>query len=239
MNYKYETENKDYRDFASGRVLLNAKKTTAFPIRMASEIMQHCIISLDKKKNLTLYDPCCGGAHLLTTMGFLHGKVITSIYGSDFDRDVIEVATANLSLLTEEGLTKRENQLSSLYDTYRKDSHREALESVERLRSLSAQVTSPHASSFSWDITNNPPPLDEQIDIVITDIPYGNTVGWETTSSDPVQDLLSHLEIVMNNDDSIIAIVSEKKETIHHERFEKVKSLKHGKRKVTFLKPIQ
>ncbi|WP_042417076.1 N-6 DNA methylase [Geomicrobium sp. JCM 19038] len=237
MNYKYETENKDYRDFASGRVLLNAKKTTAFPIRMASEIMQHCIASLEKKESLTLYDPCCGGAHLLTAMGFIHGKAIKAIYGSDFDRDVIEVATTNLSLLTDDGLIKRENQLSSLFNTYGKESHKEALESVGRLRSMSAQMTSPIISSFTWDITGGPPPVNEKVDIVITDIPYGNTVGWQTTSSDPVQDLLGHLELIMNKEDSIIAIVSEKKETITHDRFEKVKTMKHGKRKVTMLKP--
>ena len=48
MKYKFETIKKDYSDFSSGRVLYNAANTTAFPVRLASEVIQRAFHILDK-----------------------------------------------------------------------------------------------------------------------------------------------------------------------------------------------
>jgi 23S rRNA (guanine2535-N1)-methyltransferase len=40
MEYRYTAERQNYEDFASGRVLYNQKGTTAFPVRLASELYQ-------------------------------------------------------------------------------------------------------------------------------------------------------------------------------------------------------
>ena len=48
MKYKFETIKKDYGDFSSGRVLYNAAHTTAFPVRLASEIIQRAFHILRK-----------------------------------------------------------------------------------------------------------------------------------------------------------------------------------------------
>ena len=46
----------------------------------------------------TLYDPCCGGAYLLTTIALLHGKEFALLMASDIDGEMLELARDNLSL---------------------------------------------------------------------------------------------------------------------------------------------
>ena len=100
MKYRFEIEAKNYEDFASGRVLYNRPGATAFPVRLGSEIIQRCLERVRErhgKGRLTLYDPCCGGAYLLTTIGFLHGQEFSKIYASDIDEAMLELAMDNLS----------------------------------------------------------------------------------------------------------------------------------------------
>ena len=49
MKYRFETKKRDYSDLASGRVLYNAPNTTAFPVRLASEIVQRAFDILQNK----------------------------------------------------------------------------------------------------------------------------------------------------------------------------------------------
>ncbi|WP_052703091.1 hypothetical protein [Paenibacillus beijingensis] len=136
MEYLYEKYDQNYEDFASGRVLYNAYGTTSFPVRLASEIIQRCFRLLEIKGNkgpYSLYDPCCGGAYMLTVIGLMHGHRINNIYASDVDREVLQVAERNLSLLTPSGLAQRKEQLTQLAALFQKKSHEEALASLERL----------------------------------------------------------------------------------------------------------
>ena len=74
MKYKFAVDKEDYTDFASGRVLYSAPGTTGFPVRLTSEILQRAFAILGTGGHngpYTIYDPCCGGAFLLTTIGFL------------------------------------------------------------------------------------------------------------------------------------------------------------------------
>lgn len=65
MSYMFEMEDKNYEDFASGRVLYNQHGTTSFPARLGSEIFLRCEQFLYKAGvdgPYSIYDPCCGGA---------------------------------------------------------------------------------------------------------------------------------------------------------------------------------
>lgn len=89
LKYIYEKKQQNYEDFASGRVLYNQKGAAAFPVRLASEIFLRSKNYLKKKgvkEPITIYDPCCGGAYILTTLGFLHGECFSKIIGSDVDK---------------------------------------------------------------------------------------------------------------------------------------------------------
>lgn len=240
MQFMYEIERKDYSDFSSGRVLHSAPETTAFPVRLTSELIYRCRSYLNKNKKLTIYDPCCGGAHVLTIAGFLHGEAFSRVYGSDVNDKVIETANLNLSLLTKQGLERREHQLEADYQAYQKTSHYDALKSVERLKQVKMEQNSDveKAEAFVCDITSKEHVAVSDVNIVIADLPYGQMVSWQGEGSNPVEDMLSNVYKVLDLQDSIVAIISEKQEKIHHHLFQQVKKMKHGKRQIVFLKPI-
>ena len=72
MKYKFETDKRDFSDFSSGRVLYNAANTTAFPVRLASEIAQRCFDILEKREFIvhTKFMIHAAEEVLLTTIGF-------------------------------------------------------------------------------------------------------------------------------------------------------------------------
>ena len=81
MPYLFATQDLDYSDYSSGRVLYSQPGAPAFPVRLASEIFQRArhILGADRpgaERRLALFDPVCGGAYHLTTLGFLHGEWI-------------------------------------------------------------------------------------------------------------------------------------------------------------------
>ncbi|GMA45354.1 hypothetical protein GCM10025853_28110 [Tetragenococcus halophilus subsp. halophilus DSM 20339] len=114
MKFKFEPIKKDYSDFSSDKLLVNAPRTPAFPVRVASEIMARSLSFLNSADGLTLYDPCCGGGHLLTVLGFCYSKNLKNIYGSDIDTKALEYAQKNLNLLTPEGLSKKRKIYSTM-----------------------------------------------------------------------------------------------------------------------------
>lgn len=130
MKYIFATENKNYEDYSSGRVLYNLPGATSFPVRLTSEIYQRCANIL-KQNNIkppyTICDPCCGGGYLLSFIGFLFGNEVKKIYGSDINEKVLQLANSNLSLLTNEGINERINQLTELYNLHGKQSHVQAI----------------------------------------------------------------------------------------------------------------
>ncbi|NLA52486.1 MAG: hypothetical protein GX860_10255, partial [Alcaligenaceae bacterium] len=178
MKYKF-AENRSYQDYSSGRVLYNLPGTTAFPVRLASEIYQRCAAVLSAQginPPYNLYDPCCGGAYLLTCIGFLHGKEISGMYASDIDKNLISLAEKNLSLLTHEGLRKRIEQIEGLYAEYGKESHWEALQSALRLKDILDEMDGNlNIRCFTAEITKarDLTCFVNNINMVITDLPYG------------------------------------------------------------------
>lgn len=243
MSYLFETENKNYEDFASGRVLYNQQGTTSFPVRLGSEIFLRCERILQKAGAdgpYSIYDPCCGGAYLLTTLGFLHGDRISRILASDIDDGMIALAQRNLSLLSLPGIEQRISQIKKMADDFGKASHAEALQSAMNLReSLLARKTRIETTSFIADATQEKYGY-EKADIVITDLPYGKIVHWKNGLQDgstAVKGLLDNLVPFLAHK-SVVAIVSDKKTSLGHERYERIDWFQLGKRKVTFLQYV-
>src|SRR5690349_6954969 len=103
MAYRFALDHEDYSDFAAGRVFYGLPGHPAFPVRLASEIFQRCR-AISAAQLPSIYDPCCGGAYLLSTLAYLHGKDIRRIVASDVDQSILQTADANLALLTIDGL---------------------------------------------------------------------------------------------------------------------------------------
>jgi hypothetical protein len=230
-------------DADSGRVLYNQKGTTSFPVRLISEIFL-CGATILKKQEIhgpySVYDPLCGGAYGLTILGFLHNADIKSITASDINADVIGLAGRNLSLLSEEGIGERIQQIEKNIDEYGKDSHREALLSAKRLQETvqrmphKIQITCCQADALKPDSN----PEHQKYDIVITDFPYGDIVEWVAEEGQDI--ILSFLDNLLPKlyKHSIVAISSDKKTAIRSNNYKRLDKFNIGKRQVTILQPL-
>ena len=236
MKYIFATENKNYEDYSSGRVLYNLPGTTSFPVRLTSEIYQRCADTL-KHNNIkppyTIYDPCCGGGYLLTFIGFLFGNKVSKIYGSDINDKVLQLANSNLALLNEAGIKKRINQLTELYNLHGKQSHGQAIKSANNLKNivLSRNNTIEY-NCFTADATQSKLKANN-VDMVITDLPYGDIVNWanEESNEQAANKLLTNL-IATLNPHAVVAVINNKKiKTIPH-NYKRIKYFKLGKRHV-------
>jgi 23S rRNA (guanine2535-N1)-methyltransferase len=252
MQYKYTKEHLDYSDFSSGRVFYSLPGHPAFPVRLASEIFQRCIAfrkTIDNHSTpCTLYDPCCGAAYHLSILAYLHGEYIQEIMGSDVDEEAVALAKRNLGLLTITGFDQRVSEISKMFEQYGKASHKDALKSAQILREklFNLPETHPYMTRvFQADATDSREIFNniktKSVDIVFTDIPYGNHSQWHDSDlnelSNPVWSMLDSLLCVLSPS-SVVAIVSDKQQKVSHERYQRIEQFLIGKRRVVILKPV-
>jgi 23S rRNA G2445 N2-methylase RlmL len=240
MKYEFETNKRDFSDFSSGRVLYNAANTTAFPVRLASEIIQRSFDILEKKGALgpfKIYDPCCGGGFLLTTIGFLYYNQIFQLIATDYDNEVLETARKNLSLLSREGLDKRKEEIKGYIKAFGKDSHKQALNSIDHLGTLIGEKNI-KISCMQRDITDMSDYPIKEVNIIITDIPYGNIVNWVGVNQNPIQSLFENCYKALDKKRSVLVIVADKKSKLVHKSFRRIQQFKLGKRQIAFFEPL-
>jgi hypothetical protein len=248
MQYKYAREQKDYSDVSSGRVFYSLPGHPAFPVRLASEIFQRCLAhrrtAYGVSTPCTLYDPCCGAAYHLSVLTYLHGESIREIIASDIDERAVEVAGRNLGLLGEAGLDQRIGELSSLFEKYGKESHREALHSASTLKKRLSSLRATHRLStriFRANAMDSTALINQiepgSVDIVFTDVPYGWHSQWRAAESDPLESMLEALLGVLSPS-SILALVSDKQQKPSHPGYHRLEKFQVGRRRVILLKPI-
>ncbi len=233
LKYKY-ANNENYKDYASGRVIYYQTGIPNYPVRLSEEIFARCFY-IPKEQDITLFDPCCGGAYTLTVLGFLYGTVISTIIGSDIDNNAIGLASENLSLLSDEGLQNRRKQLERMIKEFNKNSHREALKSLSNLYfKINNRITT---QCFVSDIFKTFSLIDKEFkaDIVFADVPYGNLVNWSKKDSNPIDVLLDTLLPVISKD-TIIAISSTKIQKISNVNYKRLEKIKIGKRKIEIMR---
>jgi len=249
MKYKYAKEQPDYSDYASGRVFHSLSGYPAFPIRLASEIFQRCIAyrkaNYDNSSPCVLYDPCCGGAYHLSVLAYLHGGVIQEIIASDVDEKAVALAKRNLGLIDLAGLDKRIDEITIMLNQYGKDSHKDALRSANILKakiSFQQPIVKKifQASALNGEeITDHIKP--KSVDIVFTDVPYGQHSNWNnsdfTVSINPLEAMLNSLLGILSSS-SVVAIVSDKRQKALHDGYQRIEHFQTGKRRVLILKPV-
>lgn len=250
MQYKYAKEQLDYSDFSSGRVFYSLPGHPAFPVRLASEIFQRCLnwreTSYHVSTPCTLYDPCCGAAYHLSIVAYLHREHIREVIASDIDEKAIAMARRNLGLLSMEGLETRIEEISSMFEQYGKDSHKDALKSASMLKKKLAILDEDHpietrafqANAVDGrEISNNIKP--KSVDIVFTDVPYGQHSLWRDSDSrelsNPLGQMLEALTGILSPY-GIIAIASDKSQKAQHAGYQRLEHFQIGKRRIVILK---
>jgi 16S rRNA G966 N2-methylase RsmD len=245
MKYLFATERQNYSDYASGKVFYGMPEHPAFPIRLASEILQRCFAKRETKDRCVLYDPCCGGAYHLATLAYLHWDKIDTIVGSDVNADALALAERNLALLTASGLERRIEEIDEMRAAYNKASHEEALRSAGRLQHcLQTALTSHQIKThlFCADAMDSDTMQNElagmHIDIIFTDVPYGKRSTWQSdqTSQTPMDWLLESLLPILSSD-TVVAVACDKQQKARHARYRQAERLRSGKRQVFILQP--
>ncbi|MBN1247241.1 MAG: hypothetical protein JXC32_06255 [Anaerolineae bacterium] len=251
MPYGYATDHEDHTDYASGRVLYSLPGQPAFPVRLVSEIFQRCLAMREAsglRGLCTLYDPCCGGAYHLTTLAYLHWGAIDQIIASDVSEEAVALAQRNLSLLALEGLESRAAKIAEMLKSYGKDSHATALESAQRLRSRLLSHLEEHPIEtrvFRADTT-----IAEElraglqgteVDIVLADVPYGETSEWQQTSAatdsgeTALWQMLEALRGVVSSS-TVVAIATGKQQKVAHAAYRRLDRFNLGRRRIEILK---
>lgn len=233
LQYKYAV-NDNYEDFASGRVLYHARGVPNFPVRLINEIYLRCLEYSNKKKDICLYDCCCGGGYSLTVLGFLNQQSISKIIASDIDYKMIEIAKLNLSLLSKEGIKRRIDEIHLYYEQFNKKSHRDAAESAIRLSKLIQKEI--EVQIFQANALQ-PIQYDIKPDIIITDVSYGKLVDWQE-GTDEINLLMESLSKICSNE-TVVAISMDKKQKINNMHFKRLEKQNVGKRRFEIYKLVK
>lgn len=252
MPYKYETERLNYADYAAGSVFYALSGTPTFPLRLAGEMWSRCVAhcaarlrASDRPGPYTLYDPCCGGGYLVSTLAYLHWPDIGVIIASDVDERALSLAEANLSLLTLAGLERRIGQIEQMYKAWGKPSHGDALHSALRLKARLSEHLASHpieTRCFRADVTDRASLAagwsagrpGHTVDVVLTDIPYGRHALWQTAHERPVWRMLDALRTILA-DHTVLAVAADKGQEIAHDQYDRLERFQVGRRQVVLL----
>lgn len=247
MPYQYATTRHDYSDYASGRVFYGLSGQPAFPIRLASEMLQRCL-TVQRAQGTTgpyvLYDPLCGNGYLLSTLAYMHWADIAQVIGSDVDLKALSLAERNLGLLMVEGIDRRMAEIGRMIEQYGKASHRSALASAKRLKERLLALLPDHTIStraFQADGTDGQALAwglgETAVDIVLTDVPYGRDSAWQVAPGVPTPPLRQMLEALSAVIDprTVVAIAADKAQKIAHPRYRRVDRFRVGKRQIALL----
>jgi 16S rRNA G966 N2-methylase RsmD len=249
MPYQYAS-NRNFEDYASGRVLYALPGQPAFPVRLASEILQRALghwHSVSREGCCRIYDPVCGAGYWLVALGYLHWEFIAAIYASDINTEVLSVAEWNLALLTLAGLERRIDEIETLLENYGKPSHAAALESAHWFRQQLSQNLESHAIDicvFQADATDSisiGSTLEKQsIDLVLADVPYGWRTQWAATEERNQPETTKMLQALhpFLKPGSVVAIAADKRQKIQSEDFQRLERFQIGKRRIEFWRPF-
>lgn len=250
MPYQY-APNRNFEDYASGRVFYALPGQPAFPVRLASEILQralrHWHSNIGEQRRCRICDPVCGAGYWLAALGYLHWEAIAAIYASDINTEVLPVAEQNLTLLTLAGLDRRIDEIENLLTNYGKPSHAAALESAHWFRQQLNQNLESHAIDicvFQADATNSTSmgrSLEKQsIDLVLADVPYGWHSQWAVTEEQNQPEAAFMLQALhpFLMPDSVVAIAANKRQKIQSDAFQRLERFQIGKRQIEFWRPL-
>ncbi|CAM3812859.1 hypothetical protein GCM10009799_00500 [Nocardiopsis rhodophaea] len=244
MTYRYATERADRSDLATGHVLRSAPGHPGFPVRLADELFQRAASHLGAGPQ-GLWDPCCGSGYLATVLGLLHRDRLTHILATDVDPDALGIAARNLALVTACGLAERERELRDGAREFGKPAFLERAEAARRLAARLAALGGdlPHAVRPGDAFAPDPPALpDHPVDLVVTDVPYGDLTHWSgaapASGTEPLPELLRSLASVLP-DHAVLAVTARTRKIPLPEGVRALERVRAGNRAAVLLQALQ
>lgn len=234
MNYLYATEHKNSEIFSSWRVLYHTRNATAFPVRLIEEIWGRTKYLLHQLWNMwpyDIYDPCGWIGYMMTVLWLLDGSSIETIVVSDINKEFLDYAQKNLSLLSIEGVNKRMKELQDYVSLYNKESHTWALEDAYKILNIVEHQNQIRTFTYQNDIMNSWDLGGHMFDTIIVDFPY-----WQLVSRNRNVDywLIFQLFKKVLKENGILVIISDKQQKYVTDLFLPQWSFVIGKRKIRF-----
>lgn len=189
MQY-HHAPRQDHSDLASGAVLHSRPGQPAFPVRLARELFARAQHHRRPSHPVTVWDPCCGSAQLLVTLGLTERRHLNGLVGSDTADEALALAAKNAPLVTMRGLVARSDELRAAAHRHGRQSHTEAAQASLRL----ARTLDQDGGDLPIELhrANALDPTDvEQVaaraqpDIVIADLPHGRMTSWVSPTGEP------------------------------------------------------
>ncbi|MDH6112124.1 SAM-dependent methyltransferase [Kitasatospora sp. MAP12-15] len=183
MGYRHVIVKADYADLASGAVLRSAPGFPAFPVRLTSEIFQRALALRGGDSPAVVWDPCCGSGYLLSVIGLLHRRAVSSVLASDLSAEALGLARENLSLLDPAALEARAKVLEEQAERFAKPSYLESADAARRLARTLTDDGGPLPAAVHRADAFDRGELAAAVagaapDIVVTDVPYGEQTEW-------------------------------------------------------------
>jgi tRNA G10 N-methylase Trm11 len=118
---------------------------------------------------------------------------------------------------------------------FNKQSHKDALNSLNNVSKYIKHDIK--INTFVADILKEDELKNKKfcVDIVITDVPYGDLVAWNEKTNYPINILLNTI-IPVINENTIIAIIHNKNQELNNSKYNKIKKYKIGHRIIEIIK---
>lgn len=231
MRFDYAPDD-DYSDLASGTVLRSAPGFPGFPVRVGLEVFDRAAALLGSPTNLTVWDPLSGSGQLLTTIALMRQRSIDEIIASDISSDAVDLATRNLSLLHNDGMRARRDELFAAAEEHGRPAYKAAAAAAERLLRLGSGIERTTAGVAD---AMHAPQLENllgerEVDVVIADVPYGQQTDWASDESEPIPRFLRSVASVLPRR-SVIAVIASGR-SITGVSTPAFRSLRHGTRAI-------
>ncbi|MER7208091.1 rRNA methyltransferase [Streptosporangium sp. NPDC000239] len=208
--YRHVVAKDDYTDLASGTVLRSAPGFPAFPVRLVSEIFLRALELRGGDAPAVIWDPCCGSGYLLTVLGLLHRREVSSLVASDVAENALVLARENLALVDPEAMERRARVLEERAGRFGKPGYLDAAASARRLGGRLTREGGALPTTVSRADVFRPAELAAVVstaapDIVITDVPYEEQTSW--IGGTGVPEMLGSLASVLGGG-SVIAVTA-------------------------------
>lgn len=159
----------------------------------AAALMFEAILENDNfQRRYKIYDPFCGNGILLATLQIGYWDWISWLYGSDANRDSVEITKRNLDMINAPGAIERRIDYLEQYCIICGNTKMKRVESARKIKSILCEKRDlPRYKIFNANALRKED-VDEigKVDVIITDPPYSRYSLWVDENGERVRENL-------------------------------------------------